>query len=185
MYLNTAREIKVCKKELAVYPGAVIVRSGGEILRTSPLGSCIALSAYDPATGSGGLAHIMLPGAARPGTKDKYRYSSNATIALLGRFKRKGISLETLKFVVAGGANVMRAADNSVSDLNIKAVLNELKKRGLETAFKFVGGVRRRVIVLNLATGKLYGSLGSEKMKEIYCFGSENGRSKNFTERKK
>ncbi len=155
---------------MEVYAGAVVVSSGRVILRTSPLGSCVAVAAYDPVSGAGGIAHVMLPGAASPGMRYKTRYSRDAVKKLLEKLEKRGLPVKKLKFVIAGGANVMRFEKDTVSGANISSVCSELERRGLRIEFKSVGGFERRVIALDLSKGIVSESLGSGGLRAVYRY---------------
>ncbi len=155
---------------MEVYAGKVAVSAGRDTLRTSPLGSCVAVAAYDPVSGTGGIAHVMLPGAAAPDIRDKTRYSRDAVEKLLEKLEKMGLTVKKLRFVIAGGANVMKFEEDTVSGANISSVCSELERRGLRVEFKSVGGFERRVIALDLSKGIIFESLGSGGLKAVYRY---------------
>ena len=148
-------------KILYVLTGEVKTGSNEEILKSSAIGSCIALVAYEPKLQIGGMAHIMLPGTAPENTKyDKTRYANNAVSDLIIKMKAKGAKVENIEFCVVGGANVLKKENDTIAQNNIDGVLNLLKKQNFRIKAKSVGGTERRSASLNIKTGKLDYTVG-------------------------
>jgi len=69
-------------------------------LKSSPLGSCVAIVAYDNSTKVGGLAHAMLPGKSVKGNDNKY--AENIIINLLNDLISLGAMKENIKICLVG-----------------------------------------------------------------------------------
>ena len=55
------------KKVIDVQIGHVAAASGKTVMKSSALGSCVAVAVWDDAGGVGAMAHIMLPGKSPDG----------------------------------------------------------------------------------------------------------------------
>lgn len=161
-----------------IYAGMLSVSSKNIILKTSPLGSCIAVIIYDPNLKLGGLAHIMFSGNAPVKTKEKNKYSENAINSLLSRLKRYGSNIEGLEIVVAGAANVMRSKNDTIVRDNIEAVSSGILIRGLKIRKLSVGGFRRRTLELNLGKRVVFETLGDNPSRIIYRLKNIAGKNR-------
>jgi len=56
------KQIPENQPEQLVATGQLATGSGTGVIRSTPLGSCVAVIAYDKTSKTGGIAHIMLPG---------------------------------------------------------------------------------------------------------------------------
>jgi len=153
-----------------IYSGYVCVSSGNKILRTSPLGSCIAVVTYDTASGIGGLIHIMLPGEAPADEGMKNRYAKDALRYLVGEIEDMGLQPHTFSYVVAGGANVLKERHRPVSDIIVHSVLGEMKNMLLNIVKKSVGGFDRRVVALDLNSGIVYETVGDSERRILFKY---------------
>ena len=75
---------------------------------TTVLGSCIAVGLWDPVTKIGGLNHFLLAHA-QGDTQNDFRYGDVSIPALLARLRDAGARRESMKAIIVGGANVIRA----------------------------------------------------------------------------
>ena len=138
-----------------------VVRAPDEI-ETRALGSCVGVAMYDVLTGTGGIAHAMLPdiGSARKGGRgNRAKFVDSALIDLLRLMERKGVKKENIKAKVAGGANMFPAftvrGREHVGKRNSGAALSRLRKMGIPVVAEDTGGSEGRTIRLNAATGGL------------------------------
>ncbi len=139
--------------------GEVKTGLGDEILKSSALGSCVAVIAYDLKLHVGGMAHIMLHGVAPKNTKyDKTRYAFNAMSDLLSKMDVLGAKIENIEFCVVGGANVLKRENDTIAKNNVTGVLELLKKYKINA--KSVGGTQRMSATLYVKTGKLHYTIG-------------------------
>lgn len=133
----------------------------GGVLRASALGSCIAVVLYDPSTGIGGLAHVMLPGAAPPGRRSgRTRYAEQGIEELVAAVAALGARREPLVACIAGGANVLERASDTVWEANIASVTRTLERLGLALEAGDVGGTERRSVTIDLNTGRVMCAVG-------------------------
>lgn len=130
------------------------------ILKAYGLGSCIAVSLYDPDTGLGGLGHMLLP--CRPG-KDpvgsERKYVDAGIYRMVHELVQAGAERERLVAKIAGGANMFetnyQTLINSVGARNARSARETLVKLGIPLLGEEVGGNRGRTVEFDLASGKM------------------------------
>ncbi|RKX21833.1 MAG: hypothetical protein DRP51_03500 [Candidatus Zixiibacteriota bacterium] len=140
-------------KTVDVDTGELRVSSERAVLRSIALGSCVAFVVYEPDGKIGGLAHIMLPGKS-PSNNNNTKYAEDAIDALLNSVEKLGAKIENLEISIVGGANILQEGD--LPDLITKSIIDCLEKLDLEVSGMRVGGVERRSVFLNTATGNVY-----------------------------
>lgn len=161
--------------EAFVTTGSQITCSKKGIIKTSPLGSCVALIAYNKRTKTGGIAHIMLPGKAP--TKDKTeenKYAQNAIDNLLKKLENLGNNKSTLEICLVGGANVLKRADDTIAVNLIFSIFKIIEQKKLSLKKSSLGGYERRTAKLFLHTGKVTFTRGDETETELFNFISGN-----------
>jgi chemotaxis protein CheD len=151
-----------------VNTGEVKVSCAGDVLRSLALGSCIAVVAYDPLSGRGGIAHIMLPGS----TPKKSRlastfYAADAISQMFKYFTDEGINVRDIEVFLVGAANVLERDDDKICQANIDSVLQIMKKYGIKVSSCSLGGTERKRVYLDTASGSVFYSQGdkSDKIK--------------------
>ncbi|MBM3812851.1 MAG: chemotaxis protein CheD [Acidimicrobiia bacterium] len=137
-----------CK--LAKDPDATLV--------TYALGSCIAVTVYDPVAKVGGLLHYMLPDStidAERARKNPYMYGDTGVPALFHGAYQLGAEKKRLKVHVAGGAHVLN--DNGFLDIgkrNYLILKKLLWKAGVMVTEEAIGGTCYRTIRIHIASGQ-------------------------------
>lgn len=127
-------------------------------LSTYALGSCIAVTVYDPTVRVAGLLHLMLPDSAISPDKAAVQPAMFADTGLPLLFKSVaglGASRARMKIFLAGGASVL--ADSQVfkiGERNIDATTGWLARNGFRIERAEVGGVLNRSVHLEVGTGK-------------------------------
>lgn len=129
-----------------------------DVIVTYSLGSCIAVSMYDPVTKCGGMLHYQLPTS----TLDQNRAQANPCMFadtgmefLLKQMAGLGANTKRLEVKLAGGAEILK--DNGVFSIgkrNHTAIRKLLWQRGLMLSGEQVGGTEPRTMYLHLADGK-------------------------------
>jgi chemotaxis protein CheD len=128
------------------------------VLVTYALGSCIAVSAFDPVTKVGGLLHIMLPDSSldtERGRDNPYMYADTAIPLMLSELTRRGASKQRLVIRLAGGAQVLD--DNGIFNIGTKnhvSTRRALSKAGVFVRAEAIGGSVSRTVWLEIATGR-------------------------------
>ena len=138
---------------------------------TSPLGSCVAVIAYDKTSKTGGIAHIMLPGKAP--TKDKAeenKYAENAIENLLDAFNNLACNKANIEICLIGGANVLRKENDTTADNLIFSIFEILEQKKLCIKRTALGGYERRTAKLTLHSGIVTYTLGDNSAAELFNF---------------
>ncbi|MGE5484116.1 MAG: chemotaxis protein CheD [Ignavibacteriales bacterium] len=126
------------------------------VLATYSLGSCIGLTAYDPVTRVGAMAHIMLPkGNCTEGEEGKC--ASTCVRAVIDGMISRGSPKARIVVKMAGGAKILAVAGTpngtGIGQQNQQAVAQELERLGLRAAASDCGGSFGRTMRLFLDTG--------------------------------
>lgn len=152
-----------------VSAGNIILGKDEGIIVSTPLGSCIAVCAYDATKKTGGMAHVMLPGKSLDSMRDdKYKYAENAINSLIEQLIENGAQRSNLKISLLGGANVLRKeGDTFVKDLidSVLSIVSTLQLMVVETS---LGGIERRIVTLDLNSGNVFFTIGNSS-RRILC----------------
>jgi chemotaxis protein CheD len=129
-------------------------------LVTYALGSCIAVSIYDPVVRVGGLLHFMLPESnAVPGTpgNEPYRYADTGTPLLFRAAYQYGAEKKRLQVMIAGGAAVIDDQGLfNIGKRNLTALRRILWKAGVLLQAEEVGGAVSRTVRLDMDSGRFW-----------------------------
>ncbi|MEA3444390.1 MAG: hypothetical protein U9R19_06640 [Bacteroidota bacterium] len=77
-----------------VQTGEVKTGTKGELIKTSAIGSCIAIAAFDLKTHIGGMAHIMLSGYAPENKTSKKNKNLRIMAKSAGGFERRSLTID-------------------------------------------------------------------------------------------
>jgi len=146
------------KQRVIVDVGAMAVSNGAQVvLSTYALGSCIGVVAYDPASRTGGMLHLMLPNSASAPERAAVQPSLCADTALPHFFRQMAglnAKLSGLRLLVAGGARVVAGLDSfRIGEMNTEVTLAYLKRREGLIRCVDVGGIQHRTLHLELSSG--------------------------------
>lgn len=148
--------------------GYLITGSSTGKLTSSPLGSCVAVIAYDKTKKAGGLAHIMLPGKSSKG--NDYKYAEDAITQLIDEIIGLGAVKTNIEICLVGGANVLNRKNDNIGDNLIINIYEILKKENLIIKEKSLAGVERRSASIDLSSGLVSYTIGDSKLKKLYQF---------------
>lgn len=137
-----------------------------DVLTTYALGSCIAVTLYDPVSRVGGMLHFLLPNLEAGDTTRRrdnpYVYADTGVADMIEGCLRLGAAKPRLRVCAAGGANVMRdAAFFDIGRRNHLSLRKVLWKKGLLLHAEDVGGDCWRTVRLHMSTGKVWIKKGS------------------------
>lgn len=128
-------------------------------LITYALGSCIAVSIYDPASRSGGLLHIILPESRinpAKAERNPYLFADTGLPRLLAWFAGRSGG-DRLVVHLAGGAQVLDPAGVfNIGKRNHAVMRKLLWREGVLVASEAVGGTVSRTLWLELASGRVF-----------------------------
>lgn len=140
-------------------------------LVTYALGSCIAVSAWDPQRRLGGLLHFMLPDSALDSQRARATpcmFGDTGIPLLIDTLCRQGADKRRLVITLTGGAQVLDSQGIfNIGKRNHLAARKALWKVGAMAAAEEVGGEVSRTVRLNVDTGRLSIREGSGAEKEL------------------
>ena len=150
---------------IATVPPQVLVAGIGEMVLTADvdirlvafgLGSCVALTLWDPRTRVGGLAHFMLPSGSAAGPPVKFVETGMGLF--LSAFEAHGGSPRRAQIKAVGGAAMLAISPSAleIGRRNAQAVETALSGRGLAIQASDLGGNAGRTVQLDVATGRLH-----------------------------
>ena len=130
------------------------------VLVTYALGSCIAVTMYDPVAKIAGMLHYMLPESAIDASKAAQipcMFADTGIRALLERVKAGGAQPRRMVVRLTGGAQVLDGEGVfQIGKRNYLAARKILWKAGVLISAEAVGGDVSRTIRLDLATGRMW-----------------------------
>ncbi len=140
-------------------PSAVLVCLG--------LGSCIAVSVYDPHAKVGGMAHIVLSSGSGLNGNSPAKYADTGIPLLLEDMRKKGAITSRMVVKIVGGAKMSTAPGlDSIFDIGEKNLLmtkTVLAEQSIRIVASDTGGHRGRTVRMSIDTGKvIVSSLGGE-----------------------
>lgn len=130
-----------------------------DVLTTYALGSCLAVTFYDPVLRIGGMAHCMLPLSRVDADKVRekpFLFVDVGIPALLTSMFNHGCRKKDLITRVAGAAHTMDAAKLfRIGERNYAVFRKIMWKNGMLICAEDIGGDRARTLSLAIATGRL------------------------------
>ena len=137
----------------------VVTKSPNAVISCFGLGSCVAVCAYDPRQGIGGMAHIVLPQYSGLSGSNLAKYADTAIPLLLGEMAKKGGIRSRLIVKIAGGAQMTLAPGLrdtfKTGERNLGQVLQTLQEEHISIAAADTGGNVGRTIKLYVNTGQV------------------------------
>ncbi|MCK4627947.1 MAG: chemotaxis protein CheD [Sedimentisphaerales bacterium] len=129
-------------------------------LVTYALGSCIAVTLYDPVKHVGGLLHYLLPSAREIDTGKEQnapmKYADTGFPLLLKAVCKMGAVKRRLITKVAGGAQVLKASKKTdIGRYNYEMLSELLHEKRLSIRGKDVGGTYSRTVMLEIDSGRV------------------------------
>jgi chemotaxis protein CheD len=153
--------------ELVARIGELTVSAtGGDVLTSVGLGSCIGLALVPRRGGAGGLAHVMLPDSnGRPAEREA-KFADLAVPALVNELARVGVQPRSLHAVLAGGAQMFPSTTGmDIGARNEAAVRAALQAVGIPVhAAATAGNVGRTIRVLVGAGSVTVRASGAEEV---------------------
>jgi chemotaxis protein CheD len=130
----------------------------GDTIATYSLGSCIALTLFDPPARVGGLIHCMLPSSTIDPRKARERpemFTDTGVVLLLEKLLGMGAGMRTLVAKAAGAANLLDSQGFfRIGEKNQAVLKKVLEKNNIPLVSEDVGGTISRSVFLNMATGR-------------------------------
>jgi chemotaxis protein CheD len=134
------------------------------ILRSSGIGSCIAITLYDSVNKIGCICHPMLALPITPEKSDingqrsnaSLRFVENAIDAMISALAKLGSSKDRLEAKIIGGANMFKVFDkdpDSIGIHNSDSAKKKLEREGIKIVSEDTGGSVGRSVDFDLNTG--------------------------------
>jgi chemotaxis protein CheD len=150
----------------------VNLKSGELIVTTQPawitvvLGSCVAVTMFNPRTRLAAICHAMLPHP-RPGAggdgldPEPFRYVNQVLPTMADHFLDRSIAPPEVQVKCFGGANILRAksdqpAEHWVGNANVAAVRAFLENSPFSLAAENVGGTCGCKIFFDTRSGEIF-----------------------------
>ncbi len=130
-----------------------------DTITTLGLGSCVGIAIRDPATGIGGLAHIMLPDSkAIKDNSNIPKFADTGIEELVRCIVEAGGVRSRLVAKIAGGAQMFAFQNKSslvrVGERNVEATKNKLKEMGIPILAEDTGENYGRTVIFAPQTGE-------------------------------
>lgn len=133
------------------------VAQAPKTLATFGLGSCVGVTAWDPISKVGGLAHIMLPDSTQARSKENVaKFADTAMPDLIGRLEKIGGVRRRLVIKIAGGAKMFDLFNDdrfAIGRRNVEAVKQSLEKLNLRISAEDTGGNFGRTLFFDVENG--------------------------------
>ena len=141
------------------------------VLVTYALGSCIAVTMYDPVSKIAGMLHYMLPESsidAIKAQKNPYMFADTGIPKLIESVKAGGAQPRRMVVRLTGGAQVLDGEGVfQIGKRNYLAARKILWKAGILIAAEAVGGEVSRTVRLEVGTGRMWLREGGGSEREL------------------
>jgi chemotaxis protein CheD len=148
-----------------------VSQDSDSVLVTYALGSCIAVTMYDPVVKIAGMLHYMLPESALDAGKAQQNpcmFADTGIRALLERVKAGGAQPRRMVVRLTGGAQVLDGEGVfQIGKRNYLAARKILWKAGVLIAAEEVGGELSRTVRLEVGTGRMWLREGGGAEREL------------------
>ncbi len=134
---------------------------GDDAVTTLGLGSCVGIAIRDPATGIGGLAHIMLPDSTDiKNTSTSPNFAETGIEDLVKQIVQKGGNRSRLVAKLAGGAQMFAFGSKSdmirVGERNVQASKKKLDEMKIPILAEDTGKTYGRTVVFYPKNGEFH-----------------------------
>lgn len=132
--------------------------SGEDAVTTLGLGSCVGIAIRDPATGVGGLAHIMLPDSTEiRNNENRPKFADTGIEDLVREIVMRGGNRGRLVAKIAGGAQMFSFGSKStmirVGERNVQASKKKLNELRIPLLAEDTGKTYGRTVIFYPKTG--------------------------------
>jgi chemotaxis protein CheD len=146
--------------EIRVRVADSAVATAPDVIVTVGLGSCVAISLYDPIAVIGGLAHILLPSEAMSRERqNRAKFAGTAVPMLIEQLRARGARPGRLQAKLAGGAAMFASLVSTpglqMGERNVMACRAALQTAGIPLVGQDVGGDFGRSVYFTIADGVL------------------------------
>jgi len=119
------------------------------------LGSCVALTIWDPVTLVGACCHYLLPGTGHEVDDVEGKYGRRVIPAMLHRFRLRGIPPSRCVYKLFGGGRMFFGDVGDIGAQNILCARELLRRAGVALTAESVGDEGHRKIRLDVRNGSV------------------------------
>lgn len=134
------------------------------------LGSCVAVTMFDPTAHVGGMAHMVLPDSTA-GRGGGAKFVDVAVPLLYETLREQGALDRRIRVCLAGGsqmlANASPAGAVNIGQRNAEAAREWVTKLGLRVGAEHLGGNRGRTVRLVIGSGRVTVTVPGESEVEL------------------
>jgi len=157
------------EKIINISTGEVNASRNGEILKSTAIGSCVVIAAYDSGKILGAMTHVMLPGRApKSAYGESTKYAVDALDEMIRIITAQGASLSELGVCLVGAGNVLKKQDDTICKNNIDSITRLLKEKHIPVRASVLGGTERKGISLDIKNGSVYYTEGDREEKMLW-----------------
>lgn len=138
-------------------PGELYLSNTPAIVSTV-LGSCVAITFFEPNTGFAAMCHVLLPS----GSIDYgFKYVDSTLMYMVGKIGEHGIQLKSCEVKIFGGGDVLLPRNDvpnqiSIGQKNITLAFDILNKLSITPKATDVGGCFGRKLFFNSHNGDVF-----------------------------
>jgi chemotaxis protein CheD len=135
--------------------------NAADTITTHALGSCLAVTVYDPAACVGGMVHVMLPLSKiqrEKAEKNPCTFVDTGVPLLFTECFKAGAEKQRVIVKVVGGASIRTFEGNDyfqIGESNFALLSKLLRKNGILMKAHDVGGTHWRTVSLSLGDGRV------------------------------
>ena len=141
------------------------------ILACLGLGSCVAITVFDPVAKIGGMAHVVLPASRGKSGEKAGRYADNAVPQLFETLRKRGAVASRMVINLVSGAQMSLAPGMGkafkIGEENVAAVHAALKAEGLKPKAVETGGNKGRTVRLFIGSGQAVVASAGQESREL------------------
>lgn len=134
------------------------------------LGSCVAVTIFDPAVRIGGMAHMVLPDSSM-GRGGGPKFVDVAIPLLYETLRAQGGADRRFRVCLAGGSQMLASATPAgtvnIGQRNAEAAREQLSRLGLRISGEHLGGNRGRTVRLLIGDGRVTVTVPGETEVEL------------------
>jgi chemotaxis protein CheD len=134
------------------------------------LGSCVAVTMFDPAAGVGAMAHMVLPDSSM-GRGGGTKFVDVAVPLLYETMREQGALGRRMRVCLAGGSQMLASATPAgavnIGQRNAEAAREWVTRLGLTVSAEHLGGNRGRTVRLVVGNGRVTVAVAGEPEVEL------------------
>ena len=98
----------------------------------------------------------------------KTKYAADAISEMISGLELAGTDIKDIVVCLVGAGNVLEKADDTICKKNIESVTGLLRERNIPVRKSVLGGIKRRSLYMDTASGSIYYSEGGGEEKLLW-----------------